>query len=330
MNLTEPEKKRRCGRSGKHSVGVDQSSTGLHGLFGLELSALRKSFNGQTKYNFDEYLNRSIPEQYAIEVIDDEKKLEGLLGEKDGDKKGQLRPYQNDDQRSCTWEQLKSSLRGKFDVNLVTHSVGRGLPKTAYPVGGDPLNDDVYSKAHDKLAKKEKKFISADRDRMANEVDDCMELLSLLGVDIKRNVLRDALQKYVVENMELTEEQIFRLSHLLGTITTIADPTNTTEMVLKYRLTIRELCMFLLNYMKMKTLEGMLKKQVLKSHLGSEDPFMEPDTESDIEKLKAERLRQRERRMGKIVCVKFKEGVKLVIDPRSGPRVVGSKKRALQ
>jgi hypothetical protein len=64
---------RRRGRSRQSLRKLERTSNsgGSFGLVGLELSALRKSFDGKTKYDFHDFLNNSIPEQYTIDVIND-------------------------------------------------------------------------------------------------------------------------------------------------------------------------------------------------------------------------------------------------------------------
>lgn len=94
-------------------------------------------------------------------------------------------------------------------------------------------------------------------------------------------------------------------------------------MILKYRLTVREIRSFLLNYFKVKTLEDMLKKEIRRiQQIDNYDPFIEPITNDNIEELKEIRLKDRDKRMGKIVTIKFKENVELLIDPISKPKVV--------
>lgn len=294
---------------------------GVHGLVGLEISSLRKSLNGGTHYNFDWFLANSIPEQYTIEIIDDEARSNELL-----DQKPALRLCDNDEIRDMsypkgTFDELRRSLAGKFVTNLVDHQKNKGPSRLIYTVGSDPLADVMYTKTHEKLARRERKFNLADRTRMLNEVDNCIELLSVLGTDIKRGTLRETLRNYIVEDVELSEEQIYRLSQLLGTITSLNDPTDSIEMVLKYRLTIREIRLFLLNYVKIKTLEGFLKKEVQKVHMERIRRYEEPVTESNTSALRDRRLSDRNARMGKIVKVKFKGGVTLLIDPICKPKV---------
>ena len=298
---------------------------GIHGLVGLEISSLRKSLNGGTHYNFDRFLASSIPEQYTIEVIDDEARRNELWEQQPA-----LHPCDNDEVKDMSYpegsfDELRHSLPEKFAINLVDHQKNKGSSRLIYTVGSDPLADVMYTRTHEKLARRERKFSLADRTRMLNEVDNCIELLSVLGTDIKRGTLKETLRNYIVEDAELSEEQIYRLSQLLGTITTLNDPTDSIEMVLKYRLTIREIRLFLLNYVKIKTLEGFLKKEVQRIHTERIRRYEEPTTESNTTALRDRRLSDRNARMGKIVKVKFKGGVTLVIDPICKPKVITPK-----
>lgn len=312
------EGKKRRGRPPKNPFatnnGIGHKSN--YGLVGLELSALRKSFNGHTKYDFDDFLANSIPEQYSIEVINDQDEMNKLIIDE------KLKVYDVADIRKGTFDELKNSLKDKFQVNLVDHERIKGPSKVFHVAGIDPLDDCLYERSHEKLSRREKKFTSIDRDRMLTEVDNSIELLSLLGIEIKKSLLNESVRNYIVEDHELSDEQIFRLSHLLGTITAINDPTNAIEMVLKYRLTVREIRMFLLNFFKIKTLESMMKKEVLRLQANVTNTFIEPITENNIEKLREKRLISRNKRMGKIVSVKFKDGVELLIDPICEPKVV--------
>lgn len=312
------ERRKRPGRPQKDPFSTSSRSghNSNYGLVGLELTALRKSFNGQTKYNFDDFLTNTIPEQYSISVINDNEEINKLVT---NDK---LQIYDNSDIRKGTFDELKKSLSNKFQVNLIDHERIKGPPKVFHVAGGDPLDDCLYEKNHEKLSRREKKFTSIDRDRMLTEVDNCIELLSLLGIEVKKSSLKESVMNYIVEDHELTDEQIFRLSHLLGTITSINDPTNAIEMVLKYRLTVREIRIFLLNFFKIKTLESLMKKEVFRIHSNPTNHFMEPTTNHNIKKLRERRLLAREKRMGKIVSVRFKGGVELRIDPICRPELV--------
>lgn len=157
---------------------------------------------------------------------------------------------------------------------------------------------------------------------MLNEVDNCIELLSLLGTELKRGSLKENLRNYIVENIELSDEQIYRLSQLLGSITKINDPTDSIEMILKYRLTIREIRSFLLNFIKIKTLETYLKKEVQMIHSGQFERYIEPITNFNVNELKEKRLINRDSKIGSIVKINFKDGVTLEVDPISKPKVI--------
>lgn len=285
---------------------------GVHGLVGLEMTALRKSFNGGTKYDFDKFIADSIPEQYAIKVLNDEKELDEYLDCRE------LREY-NQEGADFSFKEMAEQLKGKFQTNLVEHPRDKPLVKIYKVSDSDALDDSLYSVTNEKLAKREKRYMAADKVRLLTEVDDCIEVLSLLGIDIRKGNMKSVLSSYIVEDNELSDEQLFRLSHLLGTITKINDPLDTHEMILKYRLTVREIRSFLLRYIKIKTLETLLKKEM--NYLGTTELYSEPTTEQDIEALKEKRLRYRDQRIGKVVKVKFKEGVELNIDPISSPTV---------
>lgn len=322
-NNGESKRKRgRPRRSTQRKIHVNERG-GLHGLVGLEISALRKTFNGETNYNFDKYLKTAIPEQYTIEVVDDKERQSELFRDTSD---GILTQFENDELKDINicdgdFNKIMKSFDGKFEVGLVDHEKNKGPSKLVYTVGSDPLDDIMYLKTHDKFARKERKFALVDKSRILNEVDNCIELLSLLGTDIKRGALKETLRNYVVEDVELSDEQIYRLSQLLGTITSINDPTDSIEMILKYRLTIREIRSFLLNFMKIKTLEGFLKKEVQRINAGLAERYNEPVTESDVKELRKKRLSIRDSRMGKVVKVNFKDGVTLVVDPISKPKV---------
>jgi hypothetical protein len=311
-------RRKRPKRTGNSSQERSNQQHGLHGLLGLEISALRKSFDGQPKYDFNSFLKTSIPEQYAIDIIDETECMNKLIQEEEGGLK--LFEYQGDN--GGTFEEMQKTLRGNFEINLVDHARIKGPDVSLALSGIDPLDDCVYEKAHERLARREKKYSMSDRDKMMTEVDNCLELLSVLGTDLKKSTLKDTLPYYVVEDVEINDDQIFRLSHLLGTITTINDPTNTFEMILKYRLTVREVRSFLLNFLKVKTLEFLLKKEVQRTHSLLQDPFIEPVTESKMNDLRERRLADRNKRMGKIVPIRFKDGVELLVDPICSPRVV--------
>jgi hypothetical protein len=81
--------------------------------------------------------------------------------------------------------------------------------------------------------------------------------------------------------------------------------------------------MFLSNFLKIKTLEVMMKKEVLRIHSSNlANHFAEPTTEADVNELRNKRLDDRTKRMAKIVKAKFKEDVELQIDPICKPHVV--------
>ena len=322
----EPPVKRRRGRPVRNPFDVSGNgvNNGLHGLSGLEITALRKSFNGDKKYDFEKFLKESVPEQYTINVIDDKEESERLFRGDDCELK--LFKYGDDekDDENLSLNGMKERIdMSKFEINLIDHERIKGPDKNTGKVGIDPLDDASYNKIHEKLSRREKKFTTSDRLKMLNEVDNCIELLSILGTGLRKSALKDILSNYVVENIELSDEHIYRLSQLLGTITHINDPTNTYEMILKYRLTVREIRSFLLNYFKVKTLEDMLKKEIRRiQQIDNYDPFIEPITNDNIEELKEIRLKDRDKRMGKIVTIKFKENVELLVDPISKPKVV--------
>lgn len=310
----------------KRSTSSNRSkSLGVHGLAGLEISSLRKSLNGQTHYNFDRFLTNSIPEQYSIEIIEDVARRNDLFAEQPTLHSHACDEIKEMDLPKRNFNNLRKSLAGNFKTDIVDYGRIISPSKFVNNAGSDPLNDSIYLKPHEKFARQERKFNLADRNRMLNEVDNCIELLSLLGTDVKRGALKETLRNYVVEDVELGDEQIYRLSQLLGTITTLNDPTDSIEMVLKYRLTIREIRSFLLNFIKIKTLEGFLKKEVQKIHVGQVRRCEEPTTESNINELRDRRLSNRNARMGQIVKVRFKGGVTLLIDPVSKPEIITPK-----
>jgi hypothetical protein len=137
-----------------------------------------------------------------------------------------LKSYLNPDNRNSTFDELYGSINSKFEINLIDQERIKGTAKVFNVAGIDPLDDILYEKIHEKLARRERKFMLNDKDRMLNEVDNCTELLHLLGVELKKKSLKETLTNYIVEDIELSDEQIFRLSHLLGTITSINHPTD--------------------------------------------------------------------------------------------------------
>ncbi|KAG0681946.1 hypothetical protein C6P40_000177 [Pichia californica] len=321
MEDAEPSRKRVRSRRNENRKENFQKG-GIHGLVGLEISSLSKSINGQSNYNFDKYLKNSIPEQYTIEIINDIERHKDIIENMN------LNEIENDEisefEKLCNGNlnKLMNSINGKFDIELVDHERNKGPSQSIFNVGIDPLDDFNYSKIHDKLARKERKFNLTDRNKMLNEVDNCIELLSLLGTELKRGTLKETLRNYVVEDIELSDEQIFRLSQLLGSITKINDPTDSIEMILKFRLTIREIRSFLLNFIKIKSLETHLKKEIQKINSGQLNRYIEPTTDSDINELRNKRLLNRNIRMGPIVKVNFKQGVTLVVDPITKPQII--------
>lgn len=295
-----------------------KQDNGVYGLAGLEISSLRKSFNGETKYNFDDYLKEGIPEQYVIDVVDDIDEIK----EKDKTIKATVNTEFNREKLQDLNESLKNN---NFEINLVDHERYNKQRARIYQNGADPLSDDVYMKFHEKASKLERKFMLSDRSKMILEVDNCIELLSVLGIEVKRGLpyLKEMLTDYIVEDFELSDEQIFRLSHLLGTVTSINNPSDGLEMVLKYRLTVREIKLFLLNFIKIKGVEEIFKKEISKisSILDKENLFIEPYNDIKFDELKKHRLKKRDRNIGGVVKIKFKNGTTLLIDPISKPLV---------
>lgn len=228
----------------KKDVKTMNKAGAIHGLIGLELTALRKSFNGETKYNFEKYLEDGIPDSYPIEYINSKEEMESI--------KNILIPVENSEITVHSFEELRHSIKGDYTLNLIDHK----------PPPLDKLYDQNFIKAHEKLAKHEKKYNIEDKQKIVNEVDNSIELLSILGIELKRTNMKETLEKLCVDEIELSEDQLFRLSQILGTITYIKDPTDTAEMILKFKLTIRELRSFLLSYLRMKSLEGMLKRRI--------------------------------------------------------------------
>lgn len=239
----EPRQAKR--KLARKDIEVRNKATSLHGLVGLELTALRKTFNGHTKYNFEKYLKDSIPECYPIEIINSERERERL--------KDLLVQVNDSEISENSFDALRKSIKGKYEINLIDHR----------PTISDTLTDQEFIRAHERLVKHEKKFSNEDKQKIANEVDNSLELLSVLGIELKRNNMKETLECLNVDEIELSEDQIFRLSQILGTITYIEDHTNTAEMMLKFKLTIKELRTFLLSYLRVRSLEGLLKKRVL-------------------------------------------------------------------
>lgn len=326
MGGSEPKRKR--GRPRRNDNEINEEQAGIHGLVGLEISSLKKSINGETNYNFDNFLKNSIPEQYSIEIIDDldrNKEIEKEFGEFQKfkcDEISNLINKNNENEDNINFNELINSVNKQFEIELIDHEKIKGPSEIIYNVGTDPLNDGMYNKIHDKLSRKEHKFNLIDRNKMLNEVDNCIELLSLLGTELKRGSLKENLRNYIVENIELSDEQIYRLSQLLGSITKINDPTDSIEMILKYRLTIREIRSFLLNFIKIKTLETYLKKEVQMIHSGQFERYIEPITNFNVNELKEKRLINRDSKIGSIVKINFKDGVTLEVDPISKPKVI--------
>ncbi|VEU20515.1 DEKNAAC101278 [Brettanomyces naardenensis] len=147
--------------------------------------------------------------------------------------------------------------------------------------------------------------------------------MARLGRDVKlkarlsleeqfRRILR-----FPLDNRELT-----RLASILPSITRITDPSDSSEIAVKYRLTVKELMRFILKFEQGKMRELELKRKKVKSEVDTdEEEGKDPINMADVIKLRHKRLLRRNRKYGKIIKVHFYQGITLVIDPVSKARI---------
>ncbi|GME82545.1 unnamed protein product [Ambrosiozyma monospora] len=339
-------------------------------------------------YNFDHFIKNSIPETFRIDVIENDGKLEPPPG---------FKPFECD-QHQIENENLTSrlqdfsldlvDLRDKEDAAIARKRFRREKKvHTANPTDEfhDPLDDQLYFNFHQRKAKEERRFISADRDKAKADFSDCFESLTFLGVNLKKkdiyekkveldtrkgaeklkivksipkeetkkndhsadvtpltgrtdnnkdkqvnnNVGAKGGTKGKVRNGRLsvqeegddddiyTEEELFDIERTLPFITKINDTDDRLELILKYNLTIRELRSFLYRFEELRFKEMELKHQLLTSA-----PEMDDAAVVEPADLKRRRFDERNRKIGRIMKIKFPDGVILIIDPVSKPTII--------
>ncbi|GMG47003.1 unnamed protein product [Ambrosiozyma monospora] len=344
-------------------------------------------------YNFDHFIKNSIPETFRIDVLENDGKLEPPPD---------FKPFECDQHQvenenlTCRLKDFSLNmvdLRDKEDAAIARKRFRREKKvHTVNPTDEfhDPLDDQLYSNFHQRKAKEERRFISADRDKAKADFNDCFESLTFLGVNLKK---KDIYEKKIeldtrkgfakLKNVKsipkeetkktchsgehtsltgttdnnkdkqansnvgakggtkgkgkakakdgqlnaqeggdddddkYTEEELFDIERTLPFITKISDTDDRLELVLKYNLTIRELRSFLYRFEELRFKEMDLKHQLLTSA-----PEMDDADVVECADLKRRRLDDRNRKIGRIMKIKFPDGVILIIDPVSKPTII--------
>ncbi|ODV85959.1 hypothetical protein CANARDRAFT_175704 [[Candida] arabinofermentans NRRL YB-2248] len=207
----------------------------------------------------------------------------------------------------------------------------------------DPLNSQHYTLFHNRGQKDEKKFSTSDKEKMLLEFENCIDYLAVLGQQIKRKSpisIKEQLKSYPI-GLDLDDEMEIRaLRRKLCNFTRLNNPQDLAELKIKYTLTLKELQNFVINFEKLRNKEMILKKQLTGDYVTVNPAFVkkftineqvdtdEDDDNDDIfddidfKKLVKKRMKKRALKYGPIIKVQFLDGVMVVIDPVSKPRVV--------
>lgn len=257
---------------------------------------------------------------FRIGIVDEQKSLKGF------------KLHENEELKGFNFKEIQDKLKSDFELDLVDHKTKVSIPKKKKgvattkrkrgrpPVLKDVLIDELYKPIHDRMAKDEKRFVDAEKTVIKREVDEYLELLPLLGVELKVKDLYWELLRLDIGKLIINDDLLNNIRLLLPQITKIDNPYDDDELLMKYRLTIREIQSSLLNHFKIKKLDECLRKENIAYWNGEGVHDQEKKTVKDVKLLKKRRLETRNKLIGPVHKIKFsRAGVQLNIDPISGP-----------
>lgn len=256
------------------------------------------------KFDFSLFISTSIPDKYAILVLDKPKKeLKTLLHSPSTELEG----YTLD-----SLSNIQKELSLRHPVNLV-----KKKPLTRAK-GKDPLSDDYFWDLHEKWGREEKRFVDSEKNSLLSEVEDYVELLSLLGLVVRMKNLQSDLAHIKTDTSTLTNDTIDRICTIITIITKIDNVEDIDELLLKYRLTVNEIRTFLLAYIRNKKINDFLKKEYHQYWDGNSIDENN-SIETPIGKIKAKRQQLHQQKFGPIQTIKFTDvGLQLDSDPIFG------------
>ncbi|CDK28306.1 unnamed protein product [Kuraishia capsulata CBS 1993] len=312
MNNENDRRHLRSTDGGKGGTSSGSETAGLDG-FGVAFTS-----GGWEPFDFDAFLETSVPEQLSIEIVN-------ILGE---GYEGFI-PHENprlNVQETVSNPVLEKGSSGVLanveDVNTKTPSQPnrRGIRHSGhrdYSEAGnsrkrqliDPLDDQVYFAYHKRREKEEKKMSNLDKNRLLSDYDTFREYLTNLTGFGKTRTNGNG------------HEASDALVRALTKITKIDNPADHYEVNVKYNLTMRELGLFTKTYDDWRSREAELKRQLVEN-----SATIESDSEGDENlansRLRKKRLKKRGAVFGPIVKINFLDNITLVMDPLLPPKVI--------
>lgn len=265
----------------------------------------------RTKMDFDHYLNTVIPDNVKIEL----KQTRELKN---------YTPHKNEELLDIS----PVDFENRFKLDLLDHKtkickVPNETRKRGRPFSKkDPLADSKYTPMFDLMLKDEKRFIDAEKSLIKKEIDEYYEILPLLGVELKAKDFHNELLKLNVSKMIINDELLNTIKVILPKLVKINDPKDTDEILMKYKLTIKEMRSNILKYTRLKKLDEMLRKENILYWQGEGVHDQEPKTAHDIKALRKRRLEIRNELIGPIKKIKFPlSGVQINLDPICAPYI---------
>lgn len=272
----------------------------------------------RTKFNFNHFLQSDIPPMYHIDITNESKTLKSF------------KLHQNEELKGFNIKEIQHKLKADFKLDLIDHKTKVSVPKKGDlgikrkrgrpPVKKDVLIDELYKPIHDRMLKDEKRFVDSEKSIIKREIDDYLELLPLLGVELKVKDLYWELLGLNIGKLIINDDLLLNLRVILPQITKVDNPNDDDELLMKYRLTVREIQSSLLKYFNIKKLDELLRKENIAYWNGLGVNDQERTTNKDVKSLKRRRLEYRNKLIGPIHKIKFSQsGIQLNIDPISGP-----------
>ncbi|KAI0464460.1 hypothetical protein LJB42_002075 [Komagataella kurtzmanii] len=175
----------------------------------------------------------------------------------------------------------------------------------------DPLDDKLFLKHHQRAEKSEKKMTNIEKERVFTEYDyylHCLEQLKTVCQDYEASMVPN-------------QQMMLRITE---PFTTIDDPNDRQEVLMKIQLLIGEITMFTRAFERLRKLE--LKLKTLHNNFyhqidNPEDSDTEEEAHMDVKRLRETRFYRRLKH-GPLIKIRFLDGTVLVKDAISPPKVI--------
>lgn len=273
----------------------------------------------RAKFNFNAFLQTDVPPTMRVSMVQKAPR--------------RYRLHTNEELQDLDLAQLRKKVKTEFQVDLVDHGTMVGKSERNGSQSNtrmsprkrrhkeDPLADSKYLRIYERMAKDEKRFFDREKGAIKREVEDYAELLPLLGIELRAKEMYWDLLRLDVGQIPVDDVFMANIRTILPQITQVDNPNNDDEVLMKFRLTVREMQTAILKHMRLKRLDEMLRKENLAYALGEGVRDQEAATAKNVVALQRKRLEARSKRMGPIRKINFKEGVSLTMDPIAGPSV---------